>query len=637
VRQLILGTAGHIDHGKTALVRALTGVDTDRLPEEKRRGITIDLGFADLLLGDDLHFGIVDVPGHENFIRNMLAGATGIDIGLLVVAADEGVMPQTREHLAILELVGVRDLVVALTKSDLAEVEWRQLVREDVLALMADGQFARAPIIDVSARTGSGLDALRLALTERAAGAAARSADDLLRLPIDRVFTVRGTGTVVTGTLWSGRVVRDRAVIAMPGGAKARVRAVQIHGRERHEATAGERTALALAGVDRDDLDRGDVLVDDPAWQAASIMTARMRILQSAPPLRRGQRVRFHLGTAEVAARVVPFGGTTVQPGDTDHVQLRLESPVVARAGDRFVIRSWSPIATIGGGRVSEPAARRRKRIGDAVARRLDAILDAQPAGMVAAAAGLAGWTGLEDARVPVRTPLAPAAVRAAIADHACAVTTIGNMLFHDGVVREAGDRVLAALGEFHRDNPLAPGLSREHLRQAVPASSTGLADHVIARLAADGVIEIDQSLVRLAQHEATLAPDQSRAGEELLRVHSEAGFASPAPGDLPPALAARPDLEDLLHHLARSGRLVQLAPDRYLEASHAVAAAESVRSAFAGRTDLSPGDFRDLFGISRKFLLPLLGWLDRIGVTVRDGEVRQVPALEAPPQDGRA
>jgi selenocysteine-specific elongation factor len=423
----------------------------------------------------------------------------------------------------------------------------------------------------------------------------------------------------------------------MPGGSKARVRAVQTHGRERDHATAGERTALALAGVDREDLDRGDVLVDDPAWQAASIVTARLRILASAPPLRRGQRVRFHLGTAEVAARVVPFGGTSIQPGDTDHVQLRLESPVVARAGDRFVIRAWSPIATIGGGRISEPAARRRKRVGEAVARRLDAILDGQPAEMVSAAAGLAGWAGLQDPFVPVRTPLPPAVARAALAEPGCAVTAVGNTLFHHGVIREAGERILAVLRDFHGQNPLAPGLSREHLRHAVPAPSTGLADHVIAALTADGVIEIDGSLARLADHEATLGPDQTRASDQLLRVHQEAGLASPSPGDLPPDLAGRSDLNDLLHHLARAGRLVQLAPDRYLEAGHAVAAAESVRTAFAGRTDLGPGDFRDLFGVSRKYLLPLLGWLDRLGVTVRAGEVRHVPALEAPPEPRRA
>jgi selenocysteine-specific elongation factor len=451
------------------------------------------------------------------------------------------------------------------------------------------------------------------------------------------VFTVRGTGTVITGTLWSGRVARERSVIAMPGGTRARVRAVQTHGRDRVEAVAGQRTALALAGIDRAGLGRGDVLVDDPAWEAASILTARLRMLASAPPLRRGQRVRFHLATAEVAARVVPYGGTTVRPGDTDHVQLRLESPVVARAGDRFVIRSWSPIATIGGGRISEPSARRRKRVGDAVARRLDAILDGKPPAMVGAAVALAGWNGLQAGLVAVRTPLTPGAARAALDEPGCAVTAIGDTLFHDAVIREAGERIRAALREFHESNPLAPGLSREHLRQAVPASSTDLADHVLAGLTDEGVIEIGGSLVRLSDHQATLGPDQTRASQELLRIHKEAGLASPTTGDLPRELAGRDDLDDLLHHLARSGRLVQLAADRYLEADQAAAAVERVRTGFAGRTDLSPGDFRDMFGISRKYLLPLLGWLDRIGVTVRDGEVRQVPPLDASPEHRRA
>jgi selenocysteine-specific elongation factor len=636
VRQLILGTAGHIDHGKTALVRALTGVDTDRLPEEKRRGITIDLGFADLALSDDLHVGIVDVPGHESFIRNMLAGATGIDLGLLVVASDEGVMPQTREHLAILELVGVRDIIVALTKADLPDPEWRALVADDVTELLADTAFADAPAVEVSAKTGTGLDTLRATLAERAAHVRSRAADDLLRLPIDRVFTVRGTGTVVTGTLWSGSVSRDRSVIALPAGRRARVRAVQTHGSDRETAVAGERTALALAGVDRDDLRRGDVLVDADGWAATSIITARLRILASAPAVRRGQRVRFHLGTAEVAARVVPYGGTVVEPRGVDLVQLRLEAPVVARAGDHFVIRSWSPIATIGGGRVIEPAARRRKRVGTVVANRLDTILDGGPPAAITAAVALAGWTGLPAAHLGVRTPMSPSQADAALQDPACTVTTVGSILFHDGIIGEAAARIVKTLRDFHLANPLAPGLSREQLRQAAPSPDPALADHAMTRLAADATIQFEGNLTRLAEHKPALSPAQIRACDDLIAAFADAAMASPTIADLPAPLAARSDLEDLLHHLARTGSLVPLAPGRYISADAAAAAAAAVRVTLAGRTGLGPGDFRDLFGISRKYLLPLLGWLDRTGVTVRDGEVRGVGPLEAPPQVGR-
>lgn len=628
VRQLILGTAGHIDHGKTALVRALTGVDTDRLPEEKRRGITIDLGFADLTLDDDLHVGIIDVPGHESFIRNMLAGATGVDLGLLVVAADEGVMPQTREHLAILELLGVRDLVVAMTKSDLADADWRELVADETRDLLQDGPFEDCPIITVSARTGDGLDALRDALRQRAHAVEARAANDLLRLPIDRVFTVRGTGTVVTGTLWSGTVRRDQTVRILPGGLKARVRAVQTHGRERESASAGERAAIALAGLDRDAIARGDVLVDDPAWTAGPILTARLRVLASAPAIERGQRIRFHLGTAEVPGRVICYAGPTVEPGSREYVQVRLEKPIVTRAGDRFVVRSWSPIATIGGGQVAEPAARRRKRLPDRVEGLLDTVLDGAPADAVQAAATLAGWAGLDRGEAPLRTALSPEAAAEALRNPGLPV--VAGRIYDPALIREAERRVIDALREWHAAKPLAPGLPIEQLRQTVPEADSPLADHAMAGLTAAGTIVTDGSLASLADHEPTLTGRQQKACEALLVAYRDAGVASPLTADLPPELATLPDLADLLHHLARTDRLIGLAPDRYITAEAAESAIARVRVSLGGRTGLGPGDFRDVFGISRKYLLPLLGWLDRGGITVRQGELRDVPRLEA-------
>jgi selenocysteine-specific elongation factor len=307
VRRLILGTAGHIDHGKTSLVRALTGVDTDRLPEEKRRGITIDLGFARLDIDDQVEYGIVDVPGHEAFVRNMLAGATGIDVALLVVAADESVMPQTREHLAIIELLGIRSLVVALTKCDLVETAWRELVEEEVGELIDEGRFAGSPVVAMSSRSGEGLDAIRSALADAAGRTLERSDVDLFRLPVDRVFTIRGTGTVVTGTVWSGAVERDCSLRVLPGNFNVRVRTLHAHGAEQSRVRAGQRAALGLVGIDRADIERGSVLVEGAGWTPASILTVRVHTLPDHPPIRPGQRIRFHLGTAEVLGRIVPF------------------------------------------------------------------------------------------------------------------------------------------------------------------------------------------------------------------------------------------------------------------------------------------------------------------------------------------
>ncbi|HEY0304241.1 MAG TPA: selenocysteine-specific translation elongation factor, partial [Longimicrobiales bacterium] len=382
MKQLILGTAGHIDHGKTSLVKALTGIDTDRLPEEKARGITIDLGFAHLQL-EDMNVGIVDVPGHEGLIRNMLAGATGFDAVLLVVAADEGVMPQTREHIAIAKLLDVQRVVVAITKADVVDPEWLELVRADVDTFVR-AELGKVPVVPVSSVTGAGLPELRQALSAQLREAAERAEKDIFRMPIDRVFTVHGTGTVVTGTVWSGRASRQDMLRLLPSNRAVRVRGVQTHGAAIDAGGAGERAAFALSGVDRSDVSRGDALVDGGAWRAAHTITARIQMLP-AYSLTQRQRVRIHLGTAEVLARVVLL--------TKEWVQLRLEAPLVARARDRFVIRSYSPVATIGGGQVAE-LERFRKRLSDGDVGLLTRILDDGEPGRILAAIHLAAEQG---------------------------------------------------------------------------------------------------------------------------------------------------------------------------------------------------------------------------------------------------
>src|SRR5690606_17235866 len=416
MERLILGTAGHIDHGKTTLVRALTGTDTDRLPEEKRRGITVDIGFAALDLPDGTHFGVVDVPGHEAFVRNMLAGASGVDVALLVVAADEGVMPQTREHLAILALLDVRALVVALTKTDLVDAEWLELATEDVGTLLEATPWPDAPIIPVAGTTGAGLDELRDALAASAHGSRERRRDDQIRMPNDRVFTVHGTGTIVTGTAWSGTVQRDVHLRLLPADRNVRVRGVQSHGTASEIAGAGERTALALAGLERSDVARGDVLVQGDAWRAADILTVLLTLLPDAPrALEPGDRVRAHLGTDEAMARVTLMGNPRIAPGETLWAQLRLERALVTRARDRVVVRSDSPVVTIGGGVVAEPGAPRRGRLADDDAGRLRDVITGAAEAAIMACAGLHPWQGAERAALPITTGLPPRDVEAAL------------------------------------------------------------------------------------------------------------------------------------------------------------------------------------------------------------------------------
>ena len=628
MRRLILGTAGHIDHGKTALVRALTGTDTDRLPEEKRRGITIDLGFASMTLPSGTEIGIVDVPGHEAFVRNMLAGATGVDFALLVVAADEGVMPQTREHVAILELLGVRSLVVALTKRDLVDEEWLGLVREDVRAALAAGPFGDAPIVPVSAKTATGLDDLVAALDLAAADAAPRDAADFFRMPIDRAFTVQGTGTVVTGTVWSGRATRDQSLLLLPAGRDVRVRAVQVHGHPRNDVGPGERAALALAGVPRDAVRRGDVLVSGTGWAASAMLTVRLAVLPAADPVRSRRRVRFHLGTAETLGRIVILDGQEIAPGGEGWAQLRLEEPVVARALDRFVVRAYSPVVTIAGGTVVEPVAPKRRRLSAADTELLNAVASAPAARALDAALEAAAFAGIAPSTLAVRLGRPDAAILAAI-DHSAAdgrSVRIGPRLFASTVVAAARDAIVAAVDRVHQQHPLRPGADRDELRRALPAwAPPELADNAIAGLLADASLVAAGSALRKADYVTRLSADQKAALADIVAAFVAAGLAPPAVAELPPAIARRQDLGDLLRLLEAEGRLVSLRPELFVHADSLAEAVARLRQRLGGRAALTPGDFRDLLGVTRKHLIPLLEHLDRTGVTTRHGDARSV------------
>ncbi|MGW8266572.1 MAG: selenocysteine-specific translation elongation factor, partial [Longimicrobiales bacterium] len=395
---LILGTAGHIDHGKTALVRALTGIDTDRLKEEKERGITVDLGFAELSVREDLHFGVVDVPGHEGFIKNMLAGATGMDLVLLVVAADEGIMPQTREHLAIVQLLGVPRLVVALAKADLVEEDWLELVREEVRETLSDTPYRGASIVPVSSVTGEGLGDLRETLAELGSLAVKKEDEDVPRLPVDRVFTIKGAGTVVTGTLWSGHLRIGDRVRILPGDKEGRVRSLQLHGKGVDEAPAGTRVAVGLtgAGVTHRTLSRGQTLVTGNGWSASWMLDCHLTVLPDTGwEVRQGQRVRVHLGTAEVLSRVSVLEGDRLGPGQEGWVQLRLEEPVLARVHDRLVIRSYSPLTTIAGGHVAEVLPLKRRSLKEGERDRLKARIGSDTRKALSALLESAAWKGV--------------------------------------------------------------------------------------------------------------------------------------------------------------------------------------------------------------------------------------------------
>lgn len=630
---LILGTAGHIDHGKTSLVRALTGVDTDRLAEEKERGITIELGFAPYSPSEGWSFGIVDVPGHEGFVRTMVAGATGMDIVLLVVAADESVMPQTREHLAIAGLLGIAGMVVAITKADLVDEEWLELVTEDVEDLLRDTPYGGAEIVPVSVKDARSLEKLSAALVRCGSGASRRATGDLFRLPVDRVFAVGGAGTVVTGTLWSGALSRGDTVRILPRGDEARVRAVQVHGSAVDDARAGQRTALALTGtaVRRGMISRGDVLVTHPAWSPSMMLTVELTALHdSGWRLEAGQRVRVHLGTVEVMARVALFGIDEIVPGEPAFAQLRLEGPVVARRGDRCVIRSYSPITTIAGGVVLEPVPPKRKRLSNVEAGALEALLQGGLAA-VRGAAALASWNGLDLDTVGVLAgwEADSAALLEALAG---SVPLIAGRLFDPALVADGEERLLAAVERHHRDHSLEAGAPLDVLRTSLPARShPRLADGLAARLAEAGRLVVDGKVARMPRFAPALSPEEEVIERRIMEVLSGAGLQGPATSELAAEITGDSHRVEAVLAFLAANRRIRLVGDAFWVRSDLLdRAAARIVERFAGQSALGPADFREVVPVTRKHLIPLLSYLDGIGITERTDQGRRV--AESPP-----
>ncbi len=625
VRRFVIGTAGHIDHGKTALVKALTGVDTDRWEEEKRRGITIDLGFAPLPLGDAVQASVVDVPGHEGFVRNMLAGATGIDVALLVIAADEGIMPQTEEHLAILELLGVRRGIPVITKRDLVEPEWFELVRGEVVARLEASRVRWDAPVATSAVSGEGLDELRAALRRVADDLVERPGDDLFRLPIDRVFAVAGAGTVVTGSTWSGTVAVGDLVRLLPLDREARVRSIEVHGQAAERAAPGRRTALALVGVDKGELARGHVAVTGPGWQAATVLDAAVELLPGArKAIASRTRVRVHLGTAEVLARVV--GVRAVGPGERGLARLVLEGPLVARGGDRFVLRSFSPVTTIGGGVVLDPFPPPRPRLRQ---RRIAA--DQPPAARLATFAAEAGLAGVAVDGLAVRLGVLPAHVAAVIADVGAGLLPLGDMIAARDAVAAAATRLAEVLRRYHGEHPLDPGMSLQALRAAVgaPAPPVAVVDAVLNLGGRKRLFEIAGSVAHAPGWRPALDARVSDTREKLARRLAEAGWQVPTLSELEREFPGAP-VRALLAHLVREGAAEQMDQERYAGKAALAEFRGALEAALAELGSATPAQLRDRFGLTRKYLIPLLEWADRHGVTRRSGDARVLARLTA-------
>ena len=622
MKNIIVGTAGHIDHGKTALVKALTGIDADRLEEEKRRGITIDLGFAHLELTPELRLGFVDVPGHERFIKNMLAGVGGIDLLLFVIAADESIKPQTREHFDICRLLGIRRGIVALTKADLVDEDILGLVRLEVEELVAGSFLEGAPIVPVSSVTGAGLDELRRELARVAATVGEKNAAGYFRLPVDRVFTVKGFGTVATGTLISGSVAREQEVEVYPAGRRLRVRGVQVHGSAAGRAVAGQRTAVNLADIEPADLARGDVLSEPARFHAVRQIDCRLDLLASAKPLKHRAPVHFHSGTAEIEAEVrLLEGGAAMRPGSTAYVRLILRHPALLLPGDGFIIRMFSPVVTIGGGVVVDIQGEhggRRNRKGDDVKARLETMCSGTAAARIALLVREAAF-GMGMAELVARTGMGELEIAAAAAQAPLLAIAQPQPWYVDRAwMQVERERIVRTMREFHQRTPLLPGVARQELRGGAPV-------FVLDELLAESrEIVAEGELVRSRGHKLVLKEDEEQARAKIERAFEDAALAVPAMAEV----LAKSGVEaararSLLQILLREKRLVRISGELVFHHT-AIARLRELLGRHKGERFRVP-EFKEWTGISRKYAIPLLEFLDRERITRREGDERVV------------
>jgi len=637
--EIIVGTAGHIDHGKTALIKALTGVDADRLPEEKRRGITVDLGFAELSIGD-AHFGFVDVPGHERFVKNMLAGASGIDLVILVIAADEGVMPQTREHFDICRLLGVNAGIVVLTKTDLVDVETLDLAKLDAAELVANSFLENAPVVSVSSRTGEGIEALKNILVQVSNGLPGRDDHLVTRLPVDRSFSMKGFGAVVTGTLASGEIMEGADMQLLPQGAKVRVRGLQTHGRTVKTATAGKRVAVNLGGIDHSKVERGMMLVEPNILSPTQIFDADIDVLPGAPKsLRTRQRVRVHIGTIEALARIQILNNAgEIAPGDRDLAQIRLESPVAAVPGERFIIRSYSPQFTIAGGAVIDNrAAKHRRKNLDAVRQYLLDLRCASgdPIAMVKLISAAMGTVGLSLVDLHARTALKKGILAEAIDRNIAAgemLDTGGHYLAAEAFATLSSAAVIA-VEQFHQSEPLAKGMPREILREQVfwylPDE---VFQSVIASLALSGNVVLDRDAIRLAAHETKFSPAEAALHEKILAKYKKARLEVPKLDEALDEVVTgtgftRQDARKFFQQFLDRGEIVKVTDEFYFAKKVIDDLVGLVRQYAAGASgrEIDVPKFKEIAGVSRKYAIPLLEYFDREHVTTRTGDKRLI------------
>ncbi|MBI5895925.1 MAG: selenocysteine-specific translation elongation factor [Desulfobacterales bacterium] len=633
MKQIILGTAGHIDHGKTSLVRALTGINTDRLKEEQLRGITIELGFAYLTLANGQRLGIVDVPGHEKFVKHMVAGATGIDLVALVIAADEGIMPQTREHMEICVLLGVRYGMVVLTKIDLVEAEWLAMVREEVAQFVQGTFLEGAPVLPVSSATGQGLPEFTQALERISADIAPRASAGIFRLPVDRVFSMKGFGTVITGTLISGKVAVGEKVMLYPSGLTSKVRGLQVHNQSVETAEAGMRTAINFQGLEKAEVNRGDVIATADALVPSYMIDVALHYLPSNPKaLKNRSRVRFHAGTSEILGIVALLDREELKPGESAIVQIRLETPVTLVKDDHYVVRSYSPVRTVGGGQVLNPIAPKHKSTQAEAIRRLSALADAPPDQVVAHHVEAAGYGGCSFGDLMLMANLPEKQLERLLQGLMSQKTAVQidrekRRYIHAVAFGALQKEMRDQLSAYHEKNPLKQGMPKEELKSRLPASvDIKLFTLTLQQVVKSGEIAAEEDLVRLASHRVALRVDQSALRAKILSAYETGGITPPSFKELCETLGTPLEpARQVLSLLINEGLIVKIREEYYCHQRPLADLKRKLVEYLTTHEEISTPQFKDMTGASRKFVIPLIEYFDTTQLTIRVGDLRKL------------
>jgi selenocysteine-specific elongation factor len=622
MRYVILGTAGHIDHGKSALVKALTGIDPDRLKEEKERGITIDLGFADLSYPDGLTIGIVDVPGHERLVRNMLAGAGGIDLVLLVIAADEGVMPQSREHLYICDLLKIKSGLIVITKADLVESDWLELMKDEVKNFVKGTFLEGTPIVPISSKTMFNIDLLKEEIRNVALKVEPKPTKGLFRLPIDRVFTLKGFGTVITGTALSGSISVDDAVEILPSNIKSRVRGLHSHGKPIQTAYAGQRVAINLQGVEKEELERGDSVVLPGRFIPTKTIDAQIELLRDVPPLKSKSLVHFHLATSETIARVILFGRDELKPEENCYCQFRLQNPVVSMSGDRYIIRRFSPVETIGGGEIFDPSPpkRRQKDIAETLATFEKGNLG-DKISLKVLQSGLNGISTMAlDGWIKAEIPAIRESIE--ILREKGLIFNIEDVLIHKTFFDSFREKVLQILKNFHVKNLLKPGMPKEELRVSLniePRLFGGL-------ITALKDVVMEKEIIRLRTFSTVLSQAEETLKAKILDLLQKGGFQPPNKEELSQSLKLdQKHLSDILKLMVKEGSLMRINESMYLTSSVYNDMIKALKDFFSKKSEMTVAEFRDILATTRKYALPILEYLDSNKITLRVGDIRKL------------